>query len=296
MNYLKMVMARVLKIPFKTTLMKTGLIVLGLTAGIFTGFSQIKQSPSDSPVKTGVNSYPFRKVENKAFKGGEVLKYRIHYGIIDAGVATLKVLDEGKSLAGRKLLHIVGTGESKGTFDFFFKVRDRYESYIDAEGVFPWLFVRRVDEGGYKFSQDYKFLQHQQKVDNGEGKSFNTPDYIQDMVSGFYFARTLNLKNTKIGDTISVNTFVDDEIFPLQIRYAGTETVSVSAGTFNCLKFHPVVQKGRVFKSEDDLTVYISNDENKIPVLVRAKVLVGSIKMEITDFSGLANKPAIIKK
>lgn len=237
-----------------------------------------------------------RKVNNAAFKAGEIIEYRVHYGFLDAGIARLEIKPEPKNIGGRKIYHIVGTGESQGTFDWFFKVRDRYETYLDAEGVFPWLFVRNVDEGGYKFSQRYKFMQNKNQVDNGKGKVFNAPEYIQDMVSAFYYARTLDLSKTRIGDTITVHSFVDDEIFPLRIRFAGVETVKVDKGTFSCLKFHPVVQKGRVFKKEDDLTVWITNDGNKIPVLAQAKILVGSIKMELQDYSGLANPVALVKK
>lgn len=228
-------------------------------------------------------------MNNSAFKRGEVLSFRLHYGIMDAGVATLTVTDEAKELGGRKTFHVVGLGTSKGTFDWFFKVRDRYETYIDERALVPWLFVRRIYEGGYKCSQDYVFNHFSEKVSVGDGKVFNIEPNMQDMLSAFYQARNLDLSNAKPGETFSLKCFVDNEIWPLQIKFIGRETVETDAGTFKCLKFRPIVQKGRVFKKEEDLNVWISDDKNHIPVKGQADILVGSIKMELTDFAGLAN-------
>ena len=102
----------------------------------------------------------FRKIKNESFKAGEKLVYQVHYGVIDAGFATLEVKETDKKINGRKLLHVVGKGKSISAFDLFFKVRDRYESYIDQEGMFPWIFIRRVYEGGIEINQDYTFYQH----------------------------------------------------------------------------------------------------------------------------------------
>lgn len=242
-----------------------------------------------------LENHKFRRIDNKAFKPGEKLTYRLHYGIIDAGEAVLEVQESKQTISGRKLLHMVGTGRSKGTFDFFFKVRDKYETYMDAEGVFPWMFIRRVNEGGYKINQNYKFYQHKNKVDNGQGKEFDTPANIQDMLSAFYFARTIDFSKAKKGDIFTVTTFVDNEIFPLKIKYAGIDKLKLGKKTYSCLKFHPVVQKGRIFKAEEDLSVWISNDRNKVPMMAKAKILVGSIKMELTEYQGLAGPIAEIE-
>jgi len=134
-----------------------------------------------------------------AFKEGEVLTYRLHYGIIDAGVAILEVKPGIMEVAGRKVYHVVGNGYSKGTFDWFFKVRDRYETFIDKDAMVPWMFVRRVDEGGVKFSQDYVFNHYTKKVDVGAGEKYDVPVGIQDMLSAFYAARNLDFSAAKEG-------------------------------------------------------------------------------------------------
>jgi hypothetical protein len=247
------------------------------------------QGPGVGSAPSPDSAVVYPKVENKAFRAGELLKFRVHYGIIDAGTAQLEVTKPDRKIAGRELLHVVGTGRSKGAFDWFFKVRDRYESYLDEEGVFPWLFIRRIEEGGYSKSQDYKFFQNKQKVLTNKGKTFDVPIGVQDMLSAFYYARTMDFTGLQAGDTVTVTSFIDDEVYPLRIKYVGKEVVKIRSGSYRCMKFNTIVQEGRVFKANEDLAVYISDDENKIPILGEVKILVGSIKVELTEYKGLAN-------
>lgn len=226
---------------------------------------------------------------NTAFKAGEVLSYRMHYGLINAGVAVLEVKPDLIEVNKRKVYHIVGTGYTVGSADWFFKVRDRYETYMDKDAMLPWLFVRRVDEGGYKFSQDYMFNHYTKKVDIGNNEKFDVPAGVQDMVSAFYSARNLDLSKAKDGDLFSITCFVDKEIWPLQIKFMGRETIETDIGTYRCLRFQPIVQKGRVFKHPEDLNVWISDDKNHLPMRVKANIIIGSIKMDITSAKNLAN-------
>ncbi len=226
---------------------------------------------------------------NKAFQVGEKLRYRISYGFLDAGEAILEVNSTTKKGGDGELLQVKGTGKTLGGFNSFFKVVDTYESYIDKKGIFPWFFVRRVDEGGYKINQDYTFQQDKDKVNNGAGKEFTTPVGIQDMISSFYYARTMNFNNMKKYDTFEFKCFMDNEIFLLKIKYVGDEVIHIRKGKFKCHKFVPVVQTGRYFKSEDDVNFWITSDANKIPVLVRAKIPVGTIKMHLVEWEGLKN-------
>lgn len=262
--------------------------IVGLSTMSFMEQNTLPQIQVENPNKE------LPSLNNKAFKRGETLSFRLHYGIIDAGVATLGITEETKVIAGRKTMHVVGIGQSKGAFDFFYKVRDRYETYIDEESIVPWLFVRRVNEGGYKIEQDYVFNHYDDKVNVGNGETIKIQPNMQDMLSAFYHARALDLSNAKVGDTFMINCFMDKEVWPLKFKFAGRENVKTDAGTFKCLKFNPIVQKGRVFKTEEDLTVWLSDDKNHIPVKGQANVLVGSIKMELTAFKGLANPVAKI--
>lgn len=245
---------------------------------------------TDSQKKDG-----FQSANNESFKVGEFLEYKFAYGIMNAGTATLEVKSTPQKIKGRELIHIVGNGQTISAFDWFFKVRDRYETYLDKDGIFPWLFIRRINEGGYSKAQDYQFFQDQGYVKNEKGETYKVPTGIQDMLSSFYYARTIDFSNAKIGDVFIFDSFVDEEIYPLRIRYAGTKNIKIGLGKFNCLVFHPVVQEGRIFEDDEDLTMYITNDKNKIPILARAKVLVGSIRMELTDYKNLANPIAKVK-
>lgn len=240
------------------------------------------------------NPSQLRKIKNNAFRPGEELNYIVHYGVVNAGTATLKVEETDRKAFGQDLWRVVGTGQSLGAFNWFFKVKDRYETYIDKDGIFPWYFQRRIDEGGYKKNQDYVFYQHKKYADIGN-KNFTTPDLVQDMLSAYYYARTFDMQNANPGEILAVTTFIDEEVWTQKIKYLGRETVSIRSGKYRCLKFVPVVQRGRIFKDEEDLVIYISDDENKIPILAKAEVLVGSIKMEFTGAKGLANPLAKVK-
>lgn len=231
------------------------------------------------------NGYPI--VENNAFKIGEKLRYRISYGIIDAGEAVLEVKSTSKKGNGRELIHAVATGRSLGAFNSVFKVDDTYETFLDKKSMFPWYFVRRVDEGGYKIKQDYTFKHDIKKVYNGKGKSFKIPMGTQDMISSFYYARTLDYKCIKKGNVYDFPCFMDDELFTLKIKYVGDEIIHTRLGKFKCYKFVPVVQTGRLFKNEEDVNFWVTKDANKIPILVKAKIPVGYIKMHLVEWSGL---------
>lgn len=248
------------------------------------GFAQSGSAPAPAPMMNTL-----RTVAHHAFTPGEKLSYVLHYGWLNAGVATLELKEYPREIGGRNVLHAVGVGQSTGAFKTFYKVDDRYETYFDESGVFPYIFVRRVDEGGYKFSQDYTFMQRKGQVTTQEKKTFDVPAHVQDMLSAFYFARTIDFGKAKPGDVFTIETFLDNELWPLRMRYVGKETIKLRNGKYRCLKFQPVVQEGRIFKGNDDLNVWITDDANRIPVLAQAKVLVGSIKMELSGYEGLAN-------
>lgn len=267
--------------------MKSKYLIFGLVVlAIFSAF--ITQEQEAAAQITEPKNNELRNIDVTAFKPGEVLEYRLHYGVINAGIARLEVNKFDKKIDGREVFHIVGTGQSKGAFDWFFKVRDRYETVFDAEGAFPWAFLRDVNEGGYKIKQNYKFAQKQNKVINEKGVEFTAPEGIQDMLSSFYYARTIDFTHAKVGEIFTIWSFVDDEIWPLKIKFAGRETVKVEGSKFRAMKFHPVIQTGRLFKNETDVSVWISDDINKIPLLAEGKVMVGSVKMELTSYKGLA--------
>ncbi len=252
-------------------------------------FLFFRQDPSLSKIIKPADTPPLTPKTNEAFKEGEVLSYRLHYGIIDAGIAVIQVMPQVQDFGGHKVYHIIGDGYSKGTFNWFFKVKDRYETYIDKDALVPWYFMRRCNEGGYIINQDYLFNHYTKKVDIGGGQTFDVQPGIQDMLSSFYYARNIDFTNAKEGTIYEIPSFVDKQTWTLKIKYVGKETINTDVGKFRCIKFRPIIQTGRIFKKEEDLNVWITDDKNHIPIRAQAKILVGSVKMDLTSYKNLAN-------
>lgn len=265
-----------------------------LTIALISSTTLLSQESESKKEATTKASTDLPSINHNAFKRGEKLEYEVSYGWIDAGEAIIEIKEEKKSIAGRDVMHVVGKGNSLGTFNWFFKVRDTYETYLDADGVFPWIFVRDIEEGDFKMKQYYMFDQFKRKVKTKKGKEFDVPVGVQDMISSFYYARTFDFSDAKPNQVYEMWIFIDNELWPLRIRYLRKERIKVDKGTFDCMVFVPVVQEGRIFKKEEDMMVWVTDDENKIPILAKAKILVGSVTMEIRDYSGLANPVAIV--
>lgn len=228
----------------------------------------------------------FRKIENRAFKQGEKLIFDVKYGFITAGVAEFSIPKITK-IAGRDVYNVVFKVSSVPAFDLFYKVRDRYETFIDVEGIFPWRFEQHIREG--KYSRDFSafFDQRKGRAITTEG-SYDIPKYVNDIVSAFYLARTFDYSKMKIDDKIYLENFYKDKVYPLEVIYRGKESISVTAGTFNCIILEPVVKEGGLFKSEGSIIIWLTDDELKIPVKVKTKVLIGSIDAELIAYEGLA--------
>jgi len=236
----------------------------------------------------------FRKIDNKSFKVGEKLTFDVNYGFITAGVAEYSIPKVTK-LAGRDVYQITFGVNTVSTFDALYKVRDRYETYVDVEGLFPWRFEQHIREG--KYSRDFSafFDQRKGKARTSEG-AYEIPKYVNDIVSAFYFARTIDFSKMKKGESVHLENFYKDKIYPLDVVYKGRETVSVKAGTFDCIILEPEIKEGGLFKSEGNVVIWLSNDVCKIPVKVKTKIIIGSIDAELTGYSGLAGELKSKKK
>ncbi|PCH76728.1 MAG: ATP-dependent exonuclease [Flavobacteriaceae bacterium] len=237
--------------------------------------------------------------QTEAFKSGEWLKYRMSYSnFFNAGYAELSLKKTKKK--GVELFHAKGTGKTTGVIGWFFKVRDKYESFFTRSENSPVHFVRRVDEGGHIISRDIYFdseantayiKNHKKKTE----KTMSVSD-VQDMISAVYKLRNENLCSMKVGEDIAMKLFFDYESFDFKMRYLGKEVLRTKFGKVNCLKFRPIVQAGRVFKEEESVTIWISDDDNKIPLKVKASLAVGSLRADLDAFKGLANPFNIIYK
>lgn len=236
--------------------------------------------------------------QQQAYGGGEWFKFRVHYGFVTAGYATLQV--DNTSLKGKEVYHVVGEGKTTGLSKLFFKVEDLYESYIDADNDRPYRFIRKIDEGGHT-----KDIQIDFDHDRGKALVFNKkhqtkewvdfPSDAQDMVSAFYYLRNhLDVNDISEGDSVDMNMFFDKENYKFRLKFLGRETLKTKFGNVSCLVFRPYVQAGRVFKEKESLTVWVSDDDNKIPLLIKADLAVGSLRATLTEFKGLQHSFRII--
>ena len=226
---------------------------------------------------------PLRNAEIRCALAREELIYTVRYGFISAGEARL-VTEPGPTYDGRPTFRVVGTGRSTGAFDLVFKVRDHYESHVDQFGLFPHRFIRRVKEGGYRMEREVTFDPRRRLACTEEKNSEKfqvLPAYCQDLVSAFHFARNLPLDTLPVGGIVEITTFLDGKVHLVRARKVGQEHIRVKAGGFDCWLFKPIVQEGRIWADEDDLTIYVSADARRIPVLVKSNLLVGSVRLEL---------------
>lgn len=230
----------------------------------------------------------FRKIENKAFKVGEKLSFDVNYGFITAGIAEYNIPKMTK-LAGRDVYQITFGVNTVSTFDALYKVRDRYETYLDTEGLFPWRFEQHIREGNYSRDFSAFFDQRKGKAKTSEG-SYDIPKYVNDIVSAFYLARTFDYSKLKPGDKVHLENFYKDKTYPLDVIYKGKETINVKAGKFDCIILVPEIKEGGLFKSEGNVVIWLTDDSLRIPVKVKTKIIIGSIDAELNGYSGLAGE------
>ena len=230
------------------------------------------------------------KVQNNSFQVGEKLTYKIAFKWgalwLSAGEASFTL--EESSYNNKPCLHAIGYGETFKSYDWFFKVRDKYESYIDPETMQPYKFVRDVYEGGSTIYNNVTFNHNQGKATSTNG-TFNTPNCIQDVVSALYYARCIDFSKYKYNDTVPITIFLDDSVYPLYIRYIGKEVLKAKSGTYRCIVFKPLLISGTIFKGGEEMTIYVTDDENKIPVRVSSPILIGEVLAELIGTEGLRN-------
>ena len=241
---------------------------------------------------------PLSSFSQKAFQHGEWFKFRIHYGPFNASFATIEVNET--DLNNKKVFHVVGKGKSTGLLHLFFKVDDNYETYIDKRSGLPYRFVRQIDEGGHTKDLQIDFDHPQSKAyvfdkKHNENHTYTTEKEVHDMLSAFYFVRNdLNNKKLQEGAEFHLNMFFDKENHDFKLKFLGREVLNTKFGKIATLKFRPYVMAGRVFKEQESLTFWVSDDNNKMPVKITADLAVGSLDADLEQFKGLKHPLKII--
>ena len=243
---------------------------------------------------------PLSIFSQKAFQEGEWLKFRVYYGIFNASYATLEV--NNASLNNKDVLHVVGKGKSTGLLHLFFKVDDNYETFIDKNSGLPYRFIRQIDEGGHTKDLQIDFDQKLNKAyvfnrKHNENKTYTTEDNVHDLLSSFYYIRNdLNTSKLVNGQEIHLNMFFDDENHNFKLKFLGREVLNTKFGKIATLKFRPYVMAGRVFKEKESLTLWITDDKNKMPIRIKAELTVGALNADLEEFKGLKHPFEILIK
>lgn len=225
---------------------------------------------------------------NTAFKSGETLKYVLYYGLMNGGEAVMSV--EEKEFDGKKAMHAVAMAYTTGLADRLFKIFDVYESYMDPATGLPYKAIRNISEGRYRFYDEVLYDRERNVVQSQRKGEQEVPPGIEDMVSGFYnLRRILAERRPKKNEIIEFTTYFSDEVYPLKIRYRGNEVIKTRMGRFNAMIFAPVTEPGRLFKTEEDILIWISDDGNFLPLRIRVNFILGSLKCDLVEYSGLAN-------
>ncbi len=280
--------------------MNIGRYFLGLTLGtaLITGAAVLSSFTSipQTDATPGEEVFKYRKITNNAFTYNEKLAYRVHYGLINAASINLEVTSGLVEKSDRKCFNIKAEGKTLKSFDWAYKVRDRFETFVDIEAIAPISYNKSVQEDNYTDNDLVNFKHNKKKLYGVKGV-LDMPEYTHDVISSLYYVRNIDFSKSKIGDKFPLDVYLDNKIYNLGFKYAGKETINTDIGKVKCLKFVPTLVVDRVFKDQDDMTVWVSDDENKIPIRVKAKIMVGSIKVDITSYSGLKNEfKALVKK
>lgn len=234
-----------------------------------------------------------------SYQPGEKVNYTIEYGVLTGGTASIEVVED--TLFGTKVWHARMEARTTGITDALFRVLDIYESFIDPADELPLKSIRNIREGRYRKYNEVLF-DHNTRADSAILTSdltgiHITEQGIHDILSCFYYFRNhiLPKKTLVQGEMITIMTWFTDELYPIRLRYMGTEHIRTKAGRLLCHKFNPVTEKGRLFSTEEGVSFWFSADKNYLPVKIRFDIFVGSFTVEMTDYHGLVH-PLEIKK
>lgn len=246
-----------------------------------------------------ISAVGFKPQNETAFDVGESFVFRIHYEFVNAGYATLEVKEA--TINNKSVFHVIGKGYTTGVTKLLFNVNDLYESYIDKESGNPYRFVRNINEGGYTKNQEGFFNHKENKVlvkdyKHNTEKLIGIPKNTQDILSSFYYLRNYPyIDKLKLGEFVDIDMFLDNKITKFRLKFIGREDVRTKFGIVPTMIFRPLVQTGRIFKEEESLTVWISEDGNKMPIRIKANLMVGSLKADLEECKGL-KYPIKVKK
>ncbi|WP_020530627.1 DUF3108 domain-containing protein [Flexithrix dorotheae] len=241
------------------------------------------------------NGGKFRSLKNNDFARGERFKYVAHYLGINGGEAVVELDKNLYDVNGRKCYRVNVDGKTTGVASWLYNVNDRWGSYIDTGAVTSHKFYRNIEEGkNYKLDETIIF-DHKNKIgklvqtmpDKEEKKQFEFPDYPQDMVSGYYYLRTIDFDKKYEGDTIQMYGVYEDSVYDMKVRYLGKEVLKTNFGKINSFALSPIMPENELFDGGDAIKFWVSDDKNRVPLLIKAKMFIANVKIELVEHAGL---------
>jgi hypothetical protein len=258
------------------------ILVIGIVLFLF---SQVESRPPTDSSDGIDRDLAFRSVPNEAFMMGERLLFDISYGIVRAGEGEMTIPDLSQ-LNGRECYRILFKVRSVSPFSWVYRVDDRWETFIDKRGLFPWKFSLQIREGGYSRDFSVEFDQVNNRAITKKGE-YDTPPYVHDVISAFYYIRTVDFTDFEPGQRVSLKNFYNDSTYSLDVVFHGREEVRVKTGAFNTIKIEPLVKEGGLFKHDGAIFIWLTDDKLRIPVRVSTRIPLGSITAELKQYTGL---------
>lgn len=254
---------------------------------------------------TSVRNDVYPTLRNESFGKGEMLHFKMNYSVFTVGRGTAQIQPKYYRLNNRECFKVDINAKTVGMIDWVTDVDDQWGAYIDTAALVPHMFYRKIREGRYRKDEQTYFDHLGKKIqvitaDKKTGKwkepkFFEAPPQVRDMVAGFLYLRIMDFSKLKVNDTVAVSGFFEDEFYKLKIVYKGKDVIKTKVGKIRVVAFKPVMPKNELFDGEDSITAYFSDDKNRIPIKIDAKMFIGSAGVEITDYSGLRNPLNIVK-
>jgi hypothetical protein len=233
----------------------------------------------------------FCGIRNHSWQSGELINYHVYYTLagiyVYGGEANFTVNLEQYN--NKPVYHLIGQGQTNSFFDGLFKVRDKYESYIDTASLQPYRFVRNIQEGDFKKFENVTF-NTATNIAVSQGGTFKVPNCVQDVLSSIYYSRNINFDKYKVGDKIPFSMFIDDKVYNLYIRYLGKEVMKTRYGKFKAIKFKPLLIEGTIFQGGEKMVVWVTDDPNRIPIRIESPISVGSVKIDMMGYRSTRHK------
>jgi hypothetical protein len=252
---------------------------------------------SGSDALPGIQQEEFCALQNTTTQDGEEIVYAVSYSVaglyVHAGTAIFN--NKLEKINDTVVYHIIGDGKTNSSYDWIFKVRDTYQTYIDTVTMLPLYFDRHVEEGSYQKIEHVNFNHITNTAITKEG-TYNVSPCIQDVLSAVYSARNIDFNRYKEGDKIPFRMFLDKQMYDLYIRYLGKENIKTLYGYFKAIKFKPLLVEGTLFKGGEKMTVWVSDDQNHIPVRIESPIIIGNVKVDMIDYKNLRYPLSGLKK